>query len=187
MPKNQSLKISEQKESVMKENEEQSEVEDRTLAQERLESLLERPLKLFGEEAKSDLLGIVWEFPVNHGEVELLRLILEDRLPIIVGRDGNWYTDWYPEEFCEPVFMMLLTAKMNRENEKGLVVEDLSPEDELRIYLAGVVQSWLNRLVPLAMQLSKEGEYSVVLERKIDCLEKLNTGLPFAPRNSRKS
>jgi len=146
--------------------------------QERLESLYGHPLALLEEEEKSEIIESASRILGKDGETEVKRLILEKRLPVIVGDDGNWYTDWYPEEYLAPVARLLFSAMLDYENYPG---KSSSPEYDLRYSLVRAIIRKKNQLIPLALQLRNESEHSRVLERQIDCLDQLNTDLPFSP------
>ncbi|MGO9120881.1 MAG: hypothetical protein ACLQPD_25140 [Desulfomonilaceae bacterium] len=163
--------------SMEAKNLEEKESKNLSPEQAMLESVYEYPLKQLGEEEKSSLLKYASDILGKDGQIEVKRLILERRLPIIVGNDGNWYTDWFPEEFVAPVVQLLSTARYVYSD----LHESTSPEYDLRDRLKSAVLGMRNQLYRLAMQLANEGEHSSVLERQIDCLENLNMRLPFSP------
>lgn len=172
-------------ETKMKENQEENQLEELNEEQAALEWIYECPLKLLSEEEKSQLTEYASNILGKDGEVEVKRLILEKRLPIILGRHGNWYTQWYSDECTAPVVMLLLETWHHYDHCKNWH-EPTCPEHDLRYYLGLMVGIVRRRLVPLALQLMNEGEYSAVIERQIECLEGLNTTVPFSPEEFSK-
>lgn len=166
-------------------NQEENQLKDLRDEQATLEWIYECPLKLLSEAEKSQLIEYASNILGRDGEVEVNRLILENRLPIIVGRKGNWYTQWYSDECTAPVVMLLLETWHHYcllKDREGFSC----PEYGLRECLSLMVGIVRRRLIPLALQLMNEGEYSAVIERQIECLERLNTGLPFSPEEFSK-
>ena len=155
-------------------------------SQAELEERYQRPLACV--EDRQSLIWAVSDILEKDGDRELKLLILESRLPIIVGDDRNWYTEWHPGgHFYSPVEELLAKAVNQKEHMKQYVNEDFTPEDLLRKCVASAAYCEINRLKRLALQLANEGEHSVVIDRQIDALERLNKDLPASPRNCRKS
>ncbi|MGO9568836.1 MAG: hypothetical protein ACLP5H_14975 [Desulfomonilaceae bacterium] len=170
----------------MRTNDVESQLKKFETSQVELEDRYQRPLKCV--EDRQCLVRAVSYILEKDGERELKLLILENRLPIILGDDRNWYEEWHPGgPYYTPVEELLAEALSNKEDVKRSMDEDLSPEDLLRLCVLRAVHGEINRLKRLTLQLSNEGEYSVVIERQIDSLEQLNTDYPLPPMNSRKS
>jgi hypothetical protein len=146
---------------------------------EKLEERYQRPLKRVPD--RLTLVRLVSKILGKDGERELELLILENRVPIIVGDEGNWYEEWYPEGFASPVEDLLYEAGGIKSRIKECMTEDLSPEDLLRLCVARAAYGAENRLERLAQQLGDEGEYSFVIEGQIDVLVELNRDLPASP------
>lgn len=161
----------------MNTNDVESQLKKFETSQAELEDLYQCPLKCV--EDRMSLEWAVSEILGKDGEHELKLLILENRLPIIVGDDRNWYTEWHPGgHYYSPVDELLLKALSGKEQ---FMNEDLQPEDLLRLCLGSAVHGEINRLKRLAMQLANEGEHSVVIDRQIAALEKLNKDFPASP------
>ena len=97
----------------------------------------------------------------------------------MVGPEGNWYTDWYPDEHLVPVERLVLSAVADCERHMK-IMPDESPKYLLRECLACLVGKKKDQLIRLMLQLRNEDEHSAVLERQIEWLNKLNTALPFS-------
>lgn len=170
--------------STLDENEEtdHSQQIDRELAV--LEKRYERRLSRIDEEEKSALVRLVSEIIGSPGEIELKRLILENRLPIMVVTDEDWVTDWFDDDLFHPVYDLLFEAK------KHLMTFDPNFSDAPGYYLreavAGSVRKQIMRLQQLQEQLVREGEFSRIIDDKIYRLSKLNNEIRFSKKESSK-
>lgn len=165
-------------EAKVKENQEEDQLNPVSEEQEYLESIYGGPLKLLSPKDQLDIVADISEVFGNDGEFEVKRLIVENRLPVIVGPEGGWYTEWYPEGDFVPVEGLVLSVVadcldfMRR-------IPDEHPKYLLRECLARAIDTKKDDLVRLMLQLRNEGEHSSVLERQIEWLNRLNTTLPF--------
>jgi hypothetical protein len=155
------------------ESEEESEPDESNVTQLELEKSYGIPLTLL--EPRGDLAILVSTITGRDGYVGLKRLILEERLPVIVDSDGTLYEEWMPDGLSL-VWDLLAFAL---EDWKKWKEEGDSPEYALREYLGTAVIHERGRLETLELQLAKEGEFSAVLRRKIEALRALNTDIPF--------
>lgn len=162
------------------EKQEENQSEELNEEQEYLELRYGVPLKLLSPEARVDIVAIVSEVLGRDGEVEVKRLILENRLPIMAGPEGNWYTEWYPDGAHSPTERLVTSAAADTEYFLQSIPER-SPEFQLRECLARTIDDEKYQLTILMMQLEKGGEHSAELAHKIECLGRLNTSLPFSP------
>jgi hypothetical protein len=164
--------------SIVGKNEEADHSEESDTVKSKLEELYERPLRRLDEEEKADLVNLVSAIIDGSGEIELKRLILEDRLPVIV-EDDDWYTESYPNPLDCLLYRLLSDTRdfmADYQNSSD------APIYYLRLFLAIAVLNQLTQLTQLRQQLGKHGESSAVIERKIDSLSQLNTLVPLSPK-----
>jgi hypothetical protein len=161
----------------MKESKKESELKGHESVRAELEELYQCPLKPL--EDKAYFFDLVSQIVGKNGELELKQLIAENRLPIIVGSYGEWYTEWYPEDTPSPLFDLFIGAYGSSRRRRK---EPVSPEKGLRLSIAFWVVDEKRRLRRLQQQLINQDEHSFVLQRQIERLDQLNQSLDFLSR-----